>query len=373
MFDLVVSGAGPAGAAAAAEARALGLTVALVDRAEFPRDKLCGGGVTGRARGAIAQVFGRFPAVPFVETGRVRFTAGGRVIGELDAVANGSAAFRMVMRAEFDAGLRAVALERGAVPVTGKAVPEGTALVLPGGARVEGRVLIGADGVHSAVARALHGRAFDPRRIGFALEVERPGAPEPVAELDFGALRWGYGWAFPKAGGTTLGIGGRAGLNPDMRAEFDGWLSGRGGAGLKVKGHHLPFGDPRDPPGRGAVLLAGDAAGLVDPITGEGIALAVESGRLAARAAAAALAGGRAEAAFGHYAGAMRPLLADMARARSFARLMYHPLLHRRFLRVVEAHPQMQRGFMRLLSGEVRYGDLRLGRMVWRLLRAGRG
>ncbi len=366
MHDLVISGAGPAGAAAAAEARALGLTVALVDRAEFPRDKLCGGGVTGRARAAIEAVFGGFPAVPCVDTARVRFTARGRVIGEVES----GVPFRMVMRADLDAGLRQVALDRGAVAVTGKAVPEGTALVLPGGARVAGRVLIGADGVHSAVARALHGRAFDPGRIGFALEAERPGVPEGVAELDFGALRWGYGWAFPKAGGTTLGIGGRAGLNPDMRADFDRWLAERGAGGLRVKGHHLPFGDPRDPPGRGAVLLAGDAAGLVDPITGEGIALAVESGRLAARAAAAALAAGRPEAAFGHYRRAMRPLLADLARARAFGRLIYHPWLHARFLRVVEANPRMQSGFLRLLAGEIRYGDLRLGRMVWRLLRA---
>ncbi len=312
MFDLVVSGAGPAGAAAAAEARALGLTVALVDRAAFPRDKLCGGGVTGRARAAIEAVFGGFPAVPCVETARVRFTAQGRVIGEVDGAATGAAPFAMIMRADLDAALRQVALDRGAVPVTGKAAAQGTALVLAGGERVAGRVLIGADGVHSAVARALHGRAFDPARIGFALEAERPGVPEGVAELDFGALRWGYGWAFPKAGGTTLGIGGRAGLNPDMRKDFDHWLAGRGAGGLKVKGHHLPFGDPRDPPGRGAVLLAGDAAGLVDPITGEGIALAVESGRLAARAAAAALAAGRPEAAFGHYAATIRPLLADL-------------------------------------------------------------
>lgn len=367
MYDVVIAGAGPAGAAAAVEARRLGLTVALVDRAAFPRDKLCGGGITGRGQAALEAVFGGFPDVPVVDTGEVRLLAGGRVIGTVA----GLRPFRMILRRDFDAALRAMALARGAEAVEAKAAPEGTALVWPGG-RVEGRVLIGADGVHSAVARALHGQVYDPAKIGFALEAEVAPKGDGAMELDFSALRWGYGWAFPKAGGTTLGIGGRAGANPAIRKDFDRWLAARGVTGARVKGHHLPFGEARKAPGRGAVLLAGDAAGFVDPVTGEGIALAIESGAMAARAAAEAIAAGRPDTAFSRYSAKVQPIRADLARARWMARLIYHPMLHARVLRLIEANPGLQRRFLQLVQGELRYADIRMTRVLRRLLLPGR-
>ncbi|QLQ19924.1 MAG: hypothetical protein HZT43_16740 [Exiguobacterium profundum] len=91
------------------------------------------------------------------------------------------------------------------------------AMTLEDGTALSARALIGADGVNSAVAKALFGRAFDPAGIGFALETEVPGPPAAAAELDLAAAAWGYGWAFPKAGGTTVGVGGVAGRNPDLR------------------------------------------------------------------------------------------------------------------------------------------------------------
>lgn len=363
-FDVIVLGAGPAGAAAAAEARAQGLSVALVDRAAFPRDKLCGGGVTGRAQRVIGRVFGTFPKVPYLDCHGVRFMAGLRELGRMD----GLPAIRMVMRRSFDAGLRDLALARGAVPFTGRATLDGTSLILAGG-RISGRVLIGADGVSSVVGRALHGRAFDPAHIGLALEVELPGPPPPdaVAEIDLAGPLGGYGWSFPKLDSLTLGIGGVERTNPAMRQDFDRWLLLRGGAGLKVKGHHLPGGERRPAPGRGAVLLAGDAAGLVDPLTGEGIAWAIHSGALAARAAAAALASGRPETAAAQYLPQIRPLQDEIARARRIVRLVQHPWLRGRFHAALARNPNLQRRFMALLAGEIDYKDTSLLRMAARM------
>ena len=377
---MIVVGAGPAGSSAALTCRKAGLTVALVDKARFPRGKLCGGGITGRARGHLDAVFG--PDLDprlFHETRRLRLMAGAREIGALDD----TPPLWMTMRQDFDAALLARAHAAGAADYSGRRIAaldaENGSAVLADGQILRGKVLIGADGVNSGTARALFGRAYDPKRIGFALEAELDAPPDtaPRAELDLTAAQWGYGWAFPKPHGVTLGIGGRAGDNADLRPRFDAWLSARGvdPARVVVKGHHLPFGDPRPPPGRGGVLLVGDAAGFVDPITGEGIGWAVLSGQLAAQAAAAALAAGQPGQALARYLPAIAPVQRELSRARFLARVVYHPFLQQRFLNLIARSPRMQRRFLDLMAGTVDYADLgprHFARLGWRLVR-GRG
>ena len=375
--DVIVIGAGPAGASAAITARRHGLTVALIDKARFPRDKLCGGGITGRCHGHLQQVFGALPDDLFLETRRLRLVDGARVISQMDD----TPPLLMTMRTAFDAELLCRARAAGAQDFTGRRLASVDAdaawITLADGEVLQGRVVIGADGVNSGVARALFGRAYDPGRVGFAMEAEVPlpvqTAAAPVAELDMTGANWGYGWAFPKQGSVTLGIGGRAGRNPDMRAQFERWLTARGvdPASVKIKGHHLPFGDPRPDPGRGCVILAGDAAGLVDPITGEGIGWAVRSGELAADAAAAAIRSGAPGQALTWYRPLLAPVLSEIASARFLARLVYHPLLQRRFLAMLERSPRMQRRMLSLLAGETDYGPItlaRVARLGWRMV-----
>jgi len=146
------------------------------------------------------------------------------------------------------------------------------------------------------VAKALYGRAFDPAQTGFALEAEVPRALLPrqgdIVEFDFTAARWGYGWVFPKPSTVTIGVGGLHRLNPDLRQRFERYVAAKGLRldDLKVKGQFLPAGDIRAVPGRGNILLCGDAAGAVEPISGEGIPFALATGAAAGRAVAAALA-----------------------------------------------------------------------------------
>lgn len=367
-FDLIVLGAGPAGASAAVEACRQGLSVALVDKARFPRDKLCGGGVTGRAQVHLRAVHGELPDSLFHPVRHVRLMAGDRLIGDLPD----APLLAMTMRRAFDAELCARALAAGATDYTGhRAALElpSIALTLDDGTALSARALIGADGVNSAVAKALFGRSFDPQAIGFALETEVPGPPEDAAELDLGVVGWGYGWAFPKAGGTTVGLGGVAGRNPDLRPAMAAYLARHGGTGAKVKGHHLPFGDPRPDPARGAVLLAGDAAGFVDPLTGEGIGWAVHSGQLAAQAVATALARDRPETAAPRYLAATAHLRAELARARRLRALVYHPWLRARCLDLLAREPRLQRRYLSLLAGEMDYADLRPARVLRHLVR----
>ena len=135
------------------------------------------------------------------------------------------------------------------------------------------------------------------------------------------------------------------------------------------------MGEVKRRPGRGPVLLAGDAAGFVDPITGEGIGWAIHSGALAAEAAAAALAEGRPAAALGHYRRLAAPMLRELGRAQMLSAMVYHPRLQSRFHDMLARSPRMRRHFLDLLGGDLDYADLgpaRLARLGLRLL-FGRG
>jgi geranylgeranyl reductase family protein len=375
-FDIVVIGAGPAGGAAAFCAAQAGLKVALIDRKTFPRDKLCGGLVTGRARKHYAAIFGH--EMPF-EPGEckrvVDFRYRGRPVGRIED----APALCATMRWDMDAMICGQALGAGARDFTGQSVaaldPEAQSLTLADGRALSFGVLIGADGVNSQVARALFGQSFDRARIGFGLEIEAHDAhlkPEAPIRIDLAAAQWGYGWCFPKRCSTTIGVGGLLARNPDMKAAMTAYCEALGvdAPAARIKGQFLPFGDVRKVPGRGAVLLAGDAAGLVDPITGEGIGHAMQSGQLAAQAAIAALKAGRPRSALGRYRRALRPLHRSLAIARLIRPVIFAPALEPAFARAFARSTTLRRQFLELMAGEAEYGDI-LWRLVLRLPRLG--
>ncbi len=374
--DLIVLGAGPAGAAAALEATRLGLKTALIDRARFPREKLCGGGITGRSMTILRDLLGGMPDAPMLHRSEMVFHGFGETLGHVyDAPA-----IHLGMRWSFDAALVSTALGRGAQDLTGHAGtldPE-TMIWRGQGISLSAPLVIAADGVNSLTARALFGAAFDRRQIGFALEIEAPDtdADAPL-RIDFGAAEWGYGWRFPKTTGTTIGVGGVLSRNPDMKAALARYLTTLGTrADTPVKGQFLPFGDFRRHPGRGRILLAGDAAGLVDPITGEGIAHALKSGQLAARAAHRALVENRPDKALAHYTRSLRPIHRGLSQARLLRNLIFRERLRPAFLRSFRASRSLRDEYLRLLAGETEYGAIltkvaaRLPRHAMRVLRS---
>jgi menaquinone-9 beta-reductase len=367
VFDVVVLGAGPAGAAAAFTAARAGLRVALVDRARFPRDKLCGGGLTGRAVATMGRVFDLSPdPSQSLVTQHVRIVAGDRVIGDWPE----APPLTMIMRRDFDAMLLAAALRAGAEDHTGcraLSVDAGApAVVLEDGRRLDARVLVGADGAAGIAARALYGRAHDPATVGFALEVEAPAWPGAAVEIDLAAAVGGYGWAFPKQASLTVGVGGVHARNPDLRDRLAAYAARHGAGGLRCKGAFIPTG--KVVAGRGAVLLAGDAAGCVDPVTGEGIAWAMETGQLAGQAAVAAIGAGDPHSAAARHWQAMSMVRKEMARARLLAQIVHSPAIQRRCHRLLATSPRLQARFLALLAGQMDYADLGL-RSLWRILR----
>jgi geranylgeranyl reductase family protein len=383
-YDVIVIGAGPAGGAAAFCAARAGLRVALIDRKTFPRDKLCGGLITGRARRHYAEIFGH--EMPFEAADRkteVDFRFRGRPVGLI----RDAPALCATMRWDLDAMICGHALQAGAADFTGQDVaaldPDARRLSLQDGRVLSYGVLIGADGANSQVARHLFGQSFDRARIGFGLEIEAGGEhvrPDAPIRIDLGAVDWGYGWVFPKRRTTTVGVGGLLARNPQMKhamADYCAML-GIDAPQARVKGQFLPFGTFRKTPGKGAVLLAGDAAGLVDPITGEGIGYAMKSGQLAAQAARDALSAGQPKRAIGFYRRGLRPIHHALRMARMIRPLIFLPRLAPGFERAFRRSTTLRHQYLRLMAGEVEYGDilwrlvLRLPRFAWLSLRGDR-
>jgi geranylgeranyl reductase family protein len=346
IYDAVVVGAGPAGSAAAYTLARAGKKVCLVDKAVFPRDKLCGGGLTFRGKRAFERVF-RHPWKNelFNSSHDVSFFSKGRFLASFRT----NAKIYFMMRRSFDDYLLGLAQKAGAAVRLGDAVStidlERMHVSFASGETLSFRFLIGADGVNSVVGKNLFGRSFDPATVAFALEVEVPRARLPdqgdTVEIDFSAARWGYGWIFPKAQTLNIGIGGLHHRNPDMRGRLDVYLKRKGldPRDFKVKGQYLPAGGHPKIPGRGNVLLCGDAAGAVDPISGEGIAFAIQTGGAAGAAVAGALSNPAGSSALTIYAEHFRDVVTMLRWGKFWRCFVYPPLIERLFAAALRCEP----------------------------------
>ncbi|MCU1579797.1 MAG: geranylgeranyl reductase family protein [Rhodoglobus sp.] len=349
-WDLVVVGAGPAGAAAAIAAlRARpDAKVLLLDRAPLGRDKVCGDGIAPHAVAELAALG--------VDAVRVEeHVASVRLVGPggTDAGALTTSPGYVIPRAEFDERLLRAALEAGAEfelarvsTLTGGVVNE----------RWRAPVVIGADGSNSVVRRAIgepanHGRALAVAIRGYA--ATPPGQPIELT-IRWDSQRAGglcYAWAFPTAHGTTnVGYGMSSAAPHHNRA----YLERRLGEllpeydldGVELTGHTLPLTVRRPRPAVGRALLVGDAASLINPFTGEGIYSAIASGALAGAAAMGAEPGRT-------YAGALASRFGRQHRqTTALYRIIDFPVVLNTVIRAASKDPRM---FDRLL--EVGLGD----------------
>ena len=301
-YDVIVAGAGPAGSTAARVLARQGASVFLLDRARFPRDKPCGGGVTLRAASALD-----IDIAPVVERTiyGARFSL--RLGGHFDRFYDRPLTY-MTQRCRLDEFLANAAVEAGADFHDGEQILEVEADGVAGGVTLrtasgsyEGRVLVGADGANGIVGRWLGPRHWED---GVALEGNLPYSDDIPLEwhelvaLDLGGLAGGYGWVFPKGDHLNVGVGAwkYAGftLRPKL-AELCRRYGFDSEALESLRGHHLPLRQAGSPVAKGPVLLVGDAAGFVDPLSGEGIHMACYSASLAADAIGDVLAGRAAD------------------------------------------------------------------------------
>ena len=282
-YDAIVVGAGPAGSVTAYRLASAGASVLLLDRARFPRDKPCGGGLTYRAIRELP-----FPVDPVVEDVVDRFEFGFRYRHHF--VRSGTAPIiLMTQRTRLDAFLAERAAEAGAEFRDGARVKAVAAdgCVTVKGQTLRARTVVGADGVNGVTARSV---GLETRyRYGVALEgnVSYTRAREDRyrgrAVLELGVVPGGYGWVFAKADHVNVGVGGWESEGPGLRSELKRLCRAHDLDEEKVealRGYRLPLRRRADPLVTGRVALAGDAAGLVDPLSGDGMYEAFVSARL---------------------------------------------------------------------------------------------
>jgi geranylgeranyl reductase family protein len=374
LWDVAVVGAGPAGASAAHAAAEAGKRVVLLEKAQLPRYKTCAGGLIGLSRGALPPGF-ELPTRQLIDA--ITFTHQGRRSRTRRERSGGLLA--LVNRADFDHALAKAAVDAGAHLVESTAVtgleqsgdqaPDGAGpvtLTLADGSRLRARAVVGADGSASRVARHV-GVRF--RQVDLGLEAEIPVPPAVARQwsgrilIDWGPVRGSYGWVFPKGDTLTVGVIAARGDGEPTRAYYRAFIErlGLSGYPASVDTGHLTRCRAADSPlSRGRVLVAGDAAGLLEPLTREGISFALRSGRLAGEAAArlAAARDGRSarEAADGYRTRIEALLDPEMtAGALLLAAFEKHPRL---FHAAVGMLPPAWRAFADFCSGRATFADL---------------
>lgn len=290
-LDVAIVGAGPAGASAALALGGRGLRVALLEKAVPPRYKTCGGGVLRRAIALLpldvrAAVERECHVAEFVHHGpHLRFVCE----RERPIVS-------MVMRDRFDHLITTAAVQAGAQLFAGTTVqnvtlePNAVNLTTSAG-EFRARFVIAADGANSLIARKTGQRELRGVFPAFECEVTlAPEAMEPLmrtARFDFGLVPAGYGWVFPKRDHLSIGVGTTQRGAANLPETYRRYLDALGiGAPLHEErhGYLIPCRPREGMFDTHRILFAGDAAGLADPVTAEGITAGIFSGQLAARA-----------------------------------------------------------------------------------------
>jgi geranylgeranyl reductase family protein len=354
-FDAIVVGAGPAGSTASIRLARAGARVLLVDKARFPRDKPCGGGLTTRAvrelpvdpapvvEHVVDRMEFRFRYGPAFERGSGRPLILMTQRRRLDHFLAEQAA---AAGADFRDGVHVQAIEVGddGVRITVDGHPAGAS------------VLIGADGANGTTARSLGLGGGYTYGVGFEGNVAYSDISreeyDGLAAIELGTIPGGYGWVFPKGDHANVGVGGWESVGPTLRTQLRDLCTRRGIDDSRVeslRGHRLPLRRAGTTLAYDRALLIGDAAGLVDPLSGDGMYEAFVSSRLAAEAALDVLAG-RAET-VEPYTSAVARELGRMASASWDAKIAFDRFPRTAF--AVARIPRVWRVVERLLSGEI--------------------
>jgi menaquinone-9 beta-reductase len=400
--DVIVVGAGPAGSSVAYYLATAGLDVLVLEKSRFPREKVCGDGLTPRAAKALASM-----GVPTQESDGWLRNKGLRIIGgggriELNWPDLSSyPGYGLVRtRLDFDQTLARHAMKAGArliegINVTGPVLDDRTGRIIgvtaqdtAGGKdapeqRFSSRLVVAADGNSSRLSVSMGLRKRDDRPLGVAVRTyyTSPRHDDDYLEAwldlwDGDSLLPGYGWIFGMGDGTSnVGLGllntSASFQNIDYRALLRRWLAAmpaewgfaEENRTAPVRGAALPMGFNRTPHYTRGLLLAGDSGGMVNPFNGEGIAYALESGETAARVITQALARPTAASAERVLAGYPRILQDSYGGYYTLGRVFVELIGKPSFMRFATRHgvkrPAVMRLSMKLLGNltETRGGD----------------
>jgi geranylgeranyl reductase family protein len=384
MTDVAVIGAGPAGALAAYELARLGARVRFFDHSH-PREKPCGGGVTGRALALVAGAID-IAALPARTIRAARFydDRGRSATVPLNVTGDPLHPGLVVAdRVAFDGRLAAAAAAAGADWIRDRvidvAVDGAGAVVRTRTATYRAAWVIGADGANSLVRRRLDAQ-LRREELSVAAGYYVDGASSDEIVLEFVADPPGYLWSFPRPSHLAIGICAQAPgtLAAALRSEAARWIRDRdlaGGSPLRPYAWPIPSlsaaGLMRTPLAGRRWLLVGDAAGLVDPITREGIFFALRSAQLAAAALTAAT-----DPAARYRASAHDEIVLELVRAARLKDGFFRPRFTRLLLDALSASSAVRGVMADLVAGQQSYatlkwrlaGTLEFG-LAWRCLR----
>ncbi|MCX7990041.1 MAG: geranylgeranyl reductase family protein [Aquificaceae bacterium] len=343
-FDVAVVGAGPAGASCAYHLSGSGLRVLLLERERLPRFKLCAGCLSARTLRLLPEGYEGL-LINRIRSGRLGF----RALEEVRVEAEEDIAY-IVDRRFFDHFLVKKAQEKGVELVEAEFLgfeDEGGGYKVfssKGSFRTE--FVVGADGVRSRTAKLL---GFKRKSSYRSLEFFTEGRLEEEVLIEIGWVKRGYLWLFPKGDGVSLGVATTG--EEDLLKILGAYSSLRGLKYRHPKGWHIPFLEKEGDItlGKGRVLLVGDAAGMADPLLGEGIYYALLAGKLLSEAVLK-----EPSEPLRAYRRLLNPLLEELLYAGKIARLAYS------FQRVAYKMGKgyALRSFYRVLKGEENYKDL---------------
>jgi menaquinone-9 beta-reductase len=381
-YDALVVGGGPGGSAAAFHLARGGARVLLCEKQTYPRDKVCGDGLTPRAVRALDGMGLREEYRGWSRSVGLKVHGGGNVVELPWPELNDYPSFGLARpRGELDQLLARTAAKAGAElweatevvePLVERGLVRGALVRREGEDPVDVRaeVVVAADGASSRFAQALGLGRDEGRPIGVAIRqyyrAERDTDPwiDSYLELRRGDdLLPGYGWVFPLADGT-VNVG--AGLlntsahfgNINYRQLLKDWVPTVGpewgftaaDAVAKPRSHPLPMGANRHPPVHRGVLFVGDAAGLVNPFNGEGIDYALESGELAAQAGLAVLESGDRTRLLAYRTALEQRFGSYFSVGRLFIRLIGDPRFMKLATRYGLPHPTLMKLVLKLLA-----------------------
>jgi flavin-dependent dehydrogenase len=386
-FDVAVVGAGPTGAFAAALLARRGVRVALVDPSH-PREKPCGGGVTGRALALIAGVIGS-PALPAVAITRARFVDTASRSAAVVPLRGDGSSLAVASRTEFDARLLAAARREGAFFIAKRVADvapgsRGFVLRLADGSTCEADRLVGADGAGSLTRRRL-AAPFSRGQLSVATGYFVQGVTSTEVVVEFVADPPGYAWSFPRPDHLAVGICASADADvtsSGLRDRVSAWIAASDLAGPEAPRRpyawpipSLSAGDLRSLTLAGeGWFLAGDAAGLVDPITREGIFFALQSAGFLADA----ITDGRPSPERAYVERVRTEIVAELIRAAEFKARFFHPRFTRLLVDALQRSSRIRAIMAELVAGTQPYRTLKWrlaatmeGGVAWRLLKAG--
>lgn len=362
LYDVIIVGAGPAGATLGYELARKGVEVLILEKERLPRYKPCAGGITVKTLKLLDFDISSV-AHQIVYGAKVTYKDNREFTKWYD-----KPLIYMVMRDEFDYLLVQRAQEAGAVVTDNQRVyqlqvnHQGVEVVIANDT-FKAEILVGADGANSIVAKSLGLRKGIELGIGIEAEISVPREKlikwDSLMGLDLGHISGGYGWIFPKKDHLSTGIGGSLCQAKRLKPGYQRVLASQDLGSyeiIKLKSHFLPVRKNGAAIQWERSLLLGDAAGLVDPLTGEGIYYAIKSGQLAAPIITRCLQAGTIDLE-GYQDAVAKEIMPELKASQALLRLFSRfPGLR---FNAVEGSERLWRASCRLLRGEESYISLK--------------